>query len=816
MPTVTSDNGDRFEFPDDMTDAEIGAAMRKHYANDPSVNASQSLRQGAETFKRQYVNHVAEQEYAKEPGVATFMRPVVNGALLGFLPNVIARRNQLMGEPQPDVDTETRREIERRKLELTEQAHPYGSFVGGLAGGAASLATGGEVASVLPVVGRGLATAGRAIESVPTWLGRTLASGAAVGAPVAAVGELGQETPTVTGALQRGAEGAALGGLVNTGLQGAGLGTAALVRGARALGDRYVWPESGGATAGARDVARMFEQARIDPADVARIQQEQLDQGRSPLNMIEAAHEAGELQEPPRSAAAYSILNAARAAAVKGEAGADAASRIAEDTINQPGRIARLLRDENLQSGQTFEGEKARIEHAVTTQAAQDYGRVRAVEQKAVQSGKQDKLGNSIQTVLDDAETRFEDTRSMNTPESGVVNRAISRFKLKQSPTAAQKQADAVSTLGDEVERLTTAANQQYAGLFNSGKMDAAAYKRIAPLKQAADELNDVATKLGSFEGTIPSAMLNRIQNVVKTARNAGVSSDALETAVENLQKTRQEAMQRPKPVRTVQQFIDARRALRDDIVASRNDDGSPSRVTRELRRFYSDLNDAAWKTFPALRTADATHAEARGASDFLDMGRDMALRAGAAQDEALAQFRKATPQQQELIRTGIKQRLADMVANTNYESTATPNKFMANNVQDLLKQTFPHDRAEKLFEGLRREDFKSKVARGMFEGSRTAPMQEQMLQLMLEPRFAAHAVRGNVPGMINMADRILADRFATIRSEQQLQTLMSTEPSTMQRVIDAGSRPDYPSMQNANYIAAPLAARLAEQRESR
>jgi hypothetical protein len=165
-------------------------------------------------------------QYAKGLG-----REALSGATFGF-------GNKILAGIQSPFSDQNYSDILKGLTESSqkfEEKHPYVSAAAEVAGAVPSVLSGGEALAAAPLIGKGVQAVSRGIESIPYWLPRVAARGAAVGAPYGALSEIGQRNDLSSlsdylEAAKTGAEKGAIGAAALTpALEGAGRAVASTV-----------------------------------------------------------------------------------------------------------------------------------------------------------------------------------------------------------------------------------------------------------------------------------------------------------------------------------------------------------------------------------------------------------------------------------------------------------------------------------------------------------------------------------------------------------------------------------------------------------
>jgi len=152
------------------------------------------------------------------PGAGA-VRSVLSGAMFGWEPKAIGALESLRtGAPVAETAMS-----ERERQEQYRTEHPYASFAGNVAGGAAGMMAATPYLEAAPVVGAGMRMAGNALgrlRQTAGWVPGAAATGAAIGAPLGAIEAAGEDKSMGQGAVSGAIGGAIAGPVVEGAVRG--------------------------------------------------------------------------------------------------------------------------------------------------------------------------------------------------------------------------------------------------------------------------------------------------------------------------------------------------------------------------------------------------------------------------------------------------------------------------------------------------------------------------------------------------------------------------------------------------------------------
>jgi molybdenum-dependent DNA-binding transcriptional regulator ModE len=200
--------------------------------------------------------------------------------------------------------------------------------------------------------------------------------------------------------------------------------------------------------------------------------------------------------------------------------------------------------------------------------------------------------------------------------------------------------------------------------------------------------------------------------------------------------------------VKDVPTYLRRRQEL-DQMIASSMETGRPTPLTAELTQFRQNLNKAARSNNDALRQADEKFAENRTTEKIIERGASLGKKLTPQTKQALRDFKRLTPTQQEIQRVAFENKMASEALNVK-RGNAAADQFKSDAFDRIVEEMYPKSagkdvfqRGKNLLKRLRTEATTTETARDVLSGSRTAPLQNDIAALMEGPRAAADLVTG-------------------------------------------------------------------------
>jgi hypothetical protein len=238
-----------------------------------------------------------------------------------------------------------------------------------------------------------------------------------------------------------------------------------------------------------------------------------------------------------------------------------------------------------------------------------------------------------------------------------------------------------------------------------------------------------------------------------------------------------------------------ARRQELDQQIARSYDGNRPTPLTRQLTQFRRDVNRAARRSNPELANADALFSGARTAERLLEQGVRVGKKMNARSRQMVRDFRNLTPDQQEIFRLGFIQQMTEDALNQRL-GTSAARQFDTEAFGRLVNAFFPrsagrevHQRGQTLLRQLRGESATSRTFNDVMSGSRTAPLQDDMQQVMESSRTVTKLVTGDIRGVLEDWGTWLARRIGEDAARERLRILTETDPARFPQMLNKLAR---------------------------
>lgn len=380
-----------------------------------------------------------------------------------------------------------------------------------------------------------------------------------------------------------------------------------------------------------------------------------------------------------------------------------------------------------------------------------------------------------------------------------AAERLIGRQREQPGRTAGIIEQSGVQgrNFDDEVERLSTIARQEEQAAYNLARQNAQPVNVLPVIRrwrarrpQEGGEINSGINR--AVDMFFRGGMVQSGQSGMRYTRAMDVIDD-------------------------VPTFLERRQEL-DQMIARSMQDGRATPLTRELTQFRTDLNNAARRNNAPLRDADARFSENRTTERILNRGTEIGRRLTPQTREALREFRGMTPTQQELMRVGFERKLMDDALNVR-QGRAAADQFGSEAFERIVNVLYPrprsprgpqrtieqqvYDRGQSLIRNLRRENITTNTTRDVLSGSRTAPLQDDMAELMEGPRAAANLATGRFGKVLEDLSTRLARQIGQRAARERVRILTETDPAQMLPMLRRLAAEARTSAQRQAYVAA-------------
>jgi hypothetical protein len=356
--------------------------------------------------------------------------------------------------------------------------------------------------------------------------------------------------------------------------------------------------------------------------------------------------------------------------------------------------------------------------------------------------------------------------KAQSTAAKALVNR-----QLEQSGRMGEhldRAAGGVS-LDDEIARLDSLVGEQSTAAYGAARANAKPF----------DLRNVVSKWRADAKGN--DAVSRQLNDAIDTFFDPGLVEQVSQKTGKPMEQLRYTKLLQP--TSDMEQFMRSRRGL-DQMIDASKQNGKPTTLTRALTGLRRDLNDAARKGNDAWLAADLQFSEGKGGQAAIELGEKMALRAGGEQRKAITKFDKLNKDQKELARLGLIRQIMDRVENKG-EGHDVTQQFSTDAAKRIIMKVFPGQRGQRLIRDIEREGITSDTLRGVFSGSRTAPLMEDMKQLGQDAALVGNMLSGNIPGTIRQAaDRIMRG-LNERQSEELTKLLTNTNQAELLPILD-------------------------------
>lgn len=228
----------------------------------------------------------------------------------------------------------------------------------------------------------------------------------------------------------------------------------------------------------------------------------------------------------------------------------------------------------------------------------------------------------------------------------------------------------------------------------------------------------------------------------------------------------------------------------------------------RDLRSIFLDRIEDQYPTFRGIRERYATGMGEFGADGALEAGAALTGKLGAPSREALRDFNRFTPAQQELFRLGFARKLMDDAANTQI-GAAVANKFNNPAVREIVEQLYPRRdptlwrQGQEMLRGLRREGITTRTKNDVLAGARTAELQSDMGRMTEGARAAADALSGRWGQLLNNLSTRLTTQIGRQGAREVADILTRTDPAQLGATLDRLARSARTTQQRQAYVTA-------------
>lgn len=346
-----------------------------------------------------------------------------------------------------------------------------------------------------------------------------------------------------------------------------------------------------------------------------------------------------------------------------------------------------------------------------------------------------------------------------------IAGKALVNRQIEQGGRVSEHIDRAVGgvNIDDEISRLDDVVGGQAKAAYDAARAQAKPF-----------DLRDVISKWrGDAKGN--DTVSKQLNEAIDTFFDPGVVEQVSQQTGKPMEQLRYTKLL--EPTSDMDQFMRSRRGLDQMIDASKAVGGKPTTLTRALAGLRRDLNNAARQGNDAWLKADTQFSEGKAGQAAIELGENVALRAGGKQRAAMAKFDKLSEEQKELARLGLARQLMDRVANKR-EGHDVTQELSTEGTKRVIAKIFPGKRGQRLIRDMERESITSDTLRDVFSGSRTAPLMEDMKQLGQDAALVGNVLSGNISGTIKQ----FADRIMRGLNEKQSQEIITLLTNTKQQ----------------------------------
>jgi len=381
--------------------------------------------------------------------------------------------------------------------------------------------------------------------------------------------------------------------------------------------------------------------------------------------------------------------------------------------------------------------------------------------------------------------------------QSGIDGRNLSEELDRLATTAKAEERAAYKAVADNAEPIDlkpVIGAARKVALRRGGeigeKLNAAIdlfFKKVAqPKRISAIEdvrLKEMAERIAKAEGAENPDMA-RIAQLKRRF-------DAMRDDLEYNQNNKPEILKPGKPIDDVRSFIDARDELSDMTKAALKD--GKNSLAAELTELRKRLNEAARATNRALEDADAKYSGNRSIERMIERGGDLGKKLTPKSKQALRDFRKLTPTQQEIQRVAFEDKMAAEALNVK-RGNAAADQFGTEAFERIIGEMYPapksprgpartaeqavYERGRKLLRNLKRESISTETTRDALSGSRTAPLSDDMAEMLEGPRAAADALTGRWTKILENLSNRLTRVIGKEAARRRIRILTETNPA--------------------------------------
>jgi hypothetical protein len=324
-----------------------------------------------------------------------------------------------------------------------------------------------------------------------------------------------------------------------------------------------------------------------------------------------------------------------------------------------------------------------------------------------------------------------------------------------------------------ELRRLSTTAKQEANAAYSEAKLNAQPVK----IDGVIDEFRARHPQEG---GAISSKMNDAIDLFFKSGYTEGKG--------DNLRYTKALDV-----IDDVPSYLRRRREL-DQMIAASYENNRPSPLTAELTEFRQAVNKAARSNNDLLRKADEKFAEDRTAERILERGQQLGKTLSPQTRQAMRDFVKMTPTQQELLRVAFEDKMAS-AALEKQDGVAAANQFSTPAFRRIVETFYPKSAGKEIYlrgrtmlRNLKREAISTattnfQTGRG---NSPTAPWTADIQSRMQGAQAAADMATGRFGKVLGNFSDWLARKIGQQAAQAELKIAAETDPA---KILELANR---------------------------
>jgi hypothetical protein len=412
---------------------------------------------------------------------------------------------------------------------------------------------------------------------------------------------------------------------------------------------------------------------------------------------------------------------------------------------------------------------------------------------------------STAQTQVREIVRRYYDKNSVpvNVSELPALGNDVSHATDLMTRAAHNRASSGAQKFREDVVNRQFRINETIDDLISGVTGGRDADELLFGLEQAAKSANSVAYKAlrEKNEPINITKQLNRIKR--EYGDRFGPIGAQVRSVVDDL-------FFNSRPPSNIKEFMDVKPLLDDAIGGSFRTEGVrqvPTALTAELQKIKQRLMEAVDRAVPDYAVARKAAEQGFNRQSAVKMAKDLTLRSGSKQRQALRSFQALKPEEQNLARVAFAQNLSDMLQNRK-ETHDVANLFATRSARATLEAVLGKGAAEKLATQLDRAGAATRTFQKL-GGSQTTPLAKEMERssfgsalkaagAFLNPMGMVEASAGYIDDVIRQGKdtellRIMgastdnpADIFRVLQQLQDVQARLGPQAAGMDRSINA------------------------------